>query len=113
MAIVVPLVLNGLWSIINFTCVPNTPQDIGIETEESREQEAIALASGKDKNAEPSPIGIGQAFMLPNVMGYAIAFGFFKLINYAMFFQVGGKMKFACRERFYVSYLVFHLTYLS
>jgi OPA family glycerol-3-phosphate transporter-like MFS transporter 1/2 len=88
MAIVVPLVLNGLWSIINFTCVPNTPKDIGIETEESREQEAIALASGKDKNAEPSPIGIGQAFMLPNVMGYAIAFGFFKLINYAMFFQV-------------------------
>ena len=24
--------------------------------------------------------------MIPNVMGYAIAFGFFKFINYAMFF---------------------------
>jgi hypothetical protein len=88
MAIVIPMVINGLWAVINFTCVPNTPKDIGIETEESREQEAIALAAGKDKDAEPSAIGIAQAFMLPNVMGYAIAFGFFKLINYAMFFQV-------------------------
>jgi len=26
--------------------------------------------------------------MLPNVMSYAIAFGFFKLVNYAMFFQL-------------------------
>ena len=26
--------------------------------------------------------------MLPNVMNYAIAFGFFKLVNYAMFFQL-------------------------
>lgn len=35
-----------------------------------------------------SAIGICEAFQLPNVMGYAIAFGFFKLINYAMFFQL-------------------------
>lgn len=34
------------------------------------------------------PIGFLQAFMLPNVMNYAIAFGFFKLVNYAMFFQL-------------------------
>ncbi|CAE7608984.1 slc37a3, partial [Symbiodinium microadriaticum] len=26
--------------------------------------------------------------MLPNVLSYAIAFGFFKLVNYAMFFQL-------------------------
>ena len=26
--------------------------------------------------------------MIPNVMSYAFAFGFFKLINYAMFFQL-------------------------
>ena len=48
------------------------------------------MAAGKDKNTEPSAIGIVAAFALPNVMGYAIAFGFFKLINYAMFFQVCG-----------------------
>ena len=27
-----------------------------------------------------------QALKIPNVMGYAIAFGFFKFVNYAMFF---------------------------
>mmetsp|Transcript_12540 Transcript_12540/g.33580 ORF Transcript_12540/g.33580 Transcript_12540/m.33580 type:complete len:226 (+) Transcript_12540:780-1457(+) len=27
-----------------------------------------------------------QALMIPNVLGYALAFGFFKFVNYAMFF---------------------------
>merc|ERR1712166_357882 len=31
-------------------------------------------------------IGFMQALKIPNVMGYALAFGFFKFINYAMFF---------------------------
>ena len=43
MAIIIPLVLNGLWAVVNLTCVPNRPQDVNIETEESREQEAAAL----------------------------------------------------------------------
>jgi hypothetical protein len=30
--------------------------------------------------AEAEAIGFFQAFMLPNVMSYAIAFGFFKLV---------------------------------
>lgn len=34
------------------------------------------------------PVGFIQAFLLPNVMNYALAFGFFKLVNYAMFFQL-------------------------
>lgn len=37
---------------------------------------------------EQEPIGFFQAFALPNVLNYAIAFGFFKLVNYAMFFQL-------------------------
>lgn len=84
----IPLVVNGLWSAVVLTCVPNAPKDIGIETEESREADAKAFAAGKSKPDEAAPIGIVQAFLLPNVMGYALAFGFFKLTNYAMFFQV-------------------------
>jgi sugar phosphate permease len=87
-AIIVPMVLNGIWAFVNFLWVPNTPKDIGMETDETRAQDAKAKASGLDVNAEPTPIGIVEAFQLPNVMGYAIAFGFFKLINYAMFFQL-------------------------
>lgn len=33
-------------------------------------------------------VGFLQAFMLPNVINYATAFGFFKLVNYAFFFQL-------------------------
>jgi sugar phosphate permease len=47
----------------------------------------LAAKSGK-AITEPSAIGFFQAFMLPNVLSYAIAFGFFKLVNYAMFFQL-------------------------
>jgi hypothetical protein len=46
-----------------------------------------AKANGTS-TGEAAPIGFFQAFMLPNVLSYAIAFGFFKLVNYAMFFQL-------------------------
>ena len=49
---------------------------------------AAATRAGEAHAAEPEPIGFVQAFLLPNVMSYAIAFGFFKLVNYAMFFQL-------------------------
>ena len=46
---------------------------------EASAAKAVASAS-KASHAEPEPIGFIQAFMLPNVMSYAIAFGFFKLV---------------------------------
>ena len=49
---------------------------------------AKAEASGQDPAELPPPIPISKAVMIPNVMSYAFAFGFFKLINYAMFFQL-------------------------
>ena len=42
----------------------------------------------KTPAVEVKPIGFIEAFQLPNVMSYALAFGFFKLVNYAMFFQL-------------------------
>jgi sugar phosphate permease len=49
----------------------------------------IVTSSGvKKETTEPQPIGFFEAFQLPNVMSYALAFGFFKLVNYAMFFQL-------------------------
>ena len=88
--ITVPAILNGFWSYINFVYVPNTPEEIGIVTETSKAaaaKKAEADATGIVA-AEPAPVGLVQAFMLPNVMSYAVAFGFFKLVNYAMFFQL-------------------------
>jgi len=86
MAIVVPLVFNGLWGFVNLATVPSRPSEWGLETEE--EQEAAAVSGPKDPTQLPPPISIFDAVKIPNVMGYAFAFGFFKLINYAMFFQL-------------------------
>eukprot|EP00596_Hydrurales_sp_CCMP1899_P003824 CAMPEP_0119042288 /NCGR_PEP_ID=MMETSP1177-20130426/14518_1 /TAXON_ID=2985 /ORGANISM="Ochromonas sp, Strain CCMP1899" /LENGTH=471 /DNA_ID=CAMNT_0007008961 /DNA_START=96 /DNA_END=1511 /DNA_ORIENTATION=- len=84
--LIIPAVLNGIWAFINFTTVPSTPEEYGIETENSRAA-AEALKRGVAEDVK-APIGFIEAFMLPNVMNYAIAFGFFKLVNYAMFFQL-------------------------
>ena len=81
--IIIPAIVNGLWSFINFFHVPNTPEDVGIETEKGRRARAAAGAG-----EEAVAIGFIEAFQLPNVMSYSIAFGFFKLVNYAMFFQL-------------------------
>ena len=84
--IIVPAIINGIWALVNFFQVPNTPEDYGVETEASKASAAKAAAGSiEDKRAA---IGFLQAIMLPNVMNYAFAFGFFKLVNYAMFFQL-------------------------
>ena len=54
---------------------------MGIETEE----EKASKASGGG-GSSGGTISFMQAVRIPNVMGYAIAFGFFKFVNYAMFF---------------------------
>ena len=56
-------------------------------TEKERERAAQSAARGVDNDTiytptEVAPIGFWQAFMLPNVLSYAIAFGFFKLVNW-------------------------------
>ena len=86
LCIIIPAVINGFWAFVNFFNVPNTPEEFGVETEGSKAK-ALAASSGVVRD-EPAPIGFIQAFLLPNVMNYAVAFGFFKLVNYAMFFQL-------------------------
>lgn len=38
---------------------------------------------------DPSPIGFFEAFLLPNVLSYAIAFGFFKLVGVVLCCSLG------------------------
>lgn len=56
-----------------------------IITEKERERAAQNINGiGDDGAVTPvasAPIGFLQAFMLPNVLSYAIAFGFFKLVS--------------------------------
>lgn len=86
MAILIPCVVNALWSIVNFTCVPSTKEDVpGLADDEAT---SLVNSTSKKPATPDHPLTIMEAFAIPNVLGYALAFGFFKLINYAMFFQL-------------------------
>lgn len=91
--IVVPAVFNGLWVIPNMYYLPNRPTEVdGLVPDANKpvapKPGSIQATVSKAESAPSQPIGLIEAFMLPNVMNYAIAFGFFKLVNYAMFFQL-------------------------
>jgi hypothetical protein len=77
--LMIPAVINGIWAFVNFFRVPNTPEEFGVETEASKQQKAAASRGAEVEG--PAPIGFIQAFLLPNVMNYAVAFGFFKLVS--------------------------------
>ncbi|KAL3926718.1 MAG: hypothetical protein SGPRY_003172 [Prymnesium sp.] len=78
-ALLLPGVLNGIWGIVNFFFLPNKPSEVGIESEDDAKGGGSSGSSG-------GTVGFVQALKIPNVMGYALAFGFFKFVNYAMFF---------------------------
>jgi sugar phosphate permease len=80
-ALLLPGIANGVWGVVNLYYLPNSPAEVGIQTEE----EKAAKASGGG-GSSGGTISFMQAVRIPNVMGYAIAFGFFKFVNYAMFF---------------------------
>ena len=80
-ALLLPGIANGVWGVVNLYYLPNSPAEVGIETEE----EKASKASGGG-GSSGGTISFMQAVRIPNVMGYAIAFGFFKFVNYAMFF---------------------------
>eukprot|EP00968_Pinguiococcus_pyrenoidosus_P025502 scaffold6180_cov200-Pinguiococcus_pyrenoidosus.AAC.5 len=85
-AILMPLIVNAAWGIVNFTAVPNRPSEV-----QQREETRGLLANGESSTTReklPPAISIGAALKIPNVLSYALAFGFFKLVNYAMFFQL-------------------------
>ena len=79
-ALLLPGVLNGVWGIVNFYYLPNKPSEVGIGEDEDKPGASGGGGGGS------GTIGFVQALQIPNVMGYALAFGFFKFVNYAMFF---------------------------
>lgn len=82
--IIVPAFINGVWGIFNFYFVPNTPEEAGILIESNKP----SATKEPHHHSDDTPIGFFEAMMLPNVLTYSLAFGFFKLVNYAMFFQL-------------------------
>jgi sugar phosphate permease len=84
-ALLIPGLTNGVWGVVNLFFLPNRPSEVGCESEDDKRAAASLLASGGSASKQET-ITFMQALMIPNVLGYAIAFGFFKFVNYAMFF---------------------------
>lgn len=94
-ALFIPAVFNVVWGFLTLRLVPD-PYEIGIITDEVRiRQEKLAAKraelekAGKASDISdegPPPISYLDAIRIPMVAQYAIAFGFFKLTNYVLFF---------------------------
>ena len=93
-ALLIPALTNFGWSFITARLIAD-PYDVGIITPEVRIRQEKMEAKRKEmaENGEimgedtgPAPITYAAALAIPMVAQYAFAFGFFKLINYVLFF---------------------------
>ena len=94
-ALFIPAVSNVLWGFLTVRLIPD-PYEMGIITDEvrKRHEKLAAKRAELEKNGGdsdivdegPPPISYADAIRIPMVAQYAIAFGFFKLTNYVLFF---------------------------
>ena len=93
-ALLIPALTNIAWAFLTMQLVAD-PANVGIITPEVRirqakvEEKRKAMAEqGQIMAADEGPQAITYmgAFRIPMVAQYALAFGFFKLVNYCLFF---------------------------
>ena len=91
-ALLIPSLTNLGWGFLTMRLIAD-PADVGIITDEVRIRMAkleAARANLKDgetiEDEGPKPISYAAAIRIPMVAQYAVAFGFFKLTNYVLFF---------------------------
>ena len=89
-ALVLPAVLNISWGVVVMKHLPARPEDVQLETEESAARALAEQISGRRNNGDDddvddgsrlttSPISFMAAMRIPNVLSYALAFGFLKV----------------------------------
>jgi len=92
-ALVIPSITNVIWAGVTLTLKAD-PADDGIVTPDAKKRAAKMEAERKEAAEEGEAfvdegvqaIGFFDAFKIPMVVQYALAFGFFKLVNYCLFF---------------------------
>jgi sugar phosphate permease len=93
-ALTIPALTNVAWAFLTAQLVAD-PFTVGIVTPEVRIRQAKLEAKRKEmaeqghtmeKDEGPKPISYMGALQIPMVAQYAVAFGFFKLTNYVLFF---------------------------
>lgn len=89
LALVIPAICNVAWAFLCLSLVPD-PEEFGIDvgdvTGKVRAKSEVKGGGEPAAVVEKSPISFKDALAIPMVLSYAIAFGFFKLTNYCLFF---------------------------
>ncbi|CAM9216009.1 unnamed protein product [Chrysoparadoxa australica] len=95
-ALAVPAICNFAWGVWCYLLLPANPTEVGIEgpsdipkPKKTANDEVGAGASLIPPGLyakEMEPISVSDALKIPAVAMYALAFGFFKLVNYTLFF---------------------------
>ncbi len=89
-ALVVPAVCNLGWGALCMYGLTPDPEEMGIDTSTLGKKvvakKEVKKGTADTDSGEAKPIGFLEALAIPNVAGYAFAFGFFKLTNYVLFF---------------------------
>jgi OPA family glycerol-3-phosphate transporter-like MFS transporter 1/2 len=94
-ALLVPALCNVGWGFLTLGLIADpyeadiiTPEvKIRLANLEAKKKEAAESGVAVDESGPP-PISYIDAFKIPMVAQYALAFGFFKLVNYTMFFNL-------------------------
>ena len=93
-AILIPAAFNVAWGFLTIQLIPD-PAEIGIVTAEvkarlekleTKRKEMAEKGLTAEADEGPTPITYRAALAIPMVAQYAVAFGFFKLTNYVLFF---------------------------
>eukprot|EP01084_Bolivina_argentea_P024114 44994_1 len=82
-AVIIPALANLAWGINVWATVPARPEQVGMSLEGSTSTVKSQVSDDRDL---PPPISFMDALKIPSVISYALAFGFFKLVNYVLFF---------------------------
>ncbi|GMH47451.1 hypothetical protein TrRE_jg8824 [Triparma retinervis] len=86
-SLIIPAICNLAWGFLCMYGLTPEPEEMGIDTSSFNAKKSSAAKPAAGTPVAPAkPIGFMDALMIPNVAGYAFAFGFFKLTNYVLFF---------------------------
>mmetsp|Transcript_6244 Transcript_6244/g.8273 ORF Transcript_6244/g.8273 Transcript_6244/m.8273 type:complete len:479 (-) Transcript_6244:511-1947(-) len=78
---IIAAVCSLVWGCLLYFCTPSRPEEVGLSLD--GDAPPPVQEEGEDL---PPPITFGEALKIPGVSTYAMAFGFFKLVNYVIFF---------------------------
>lgn len=85
-ALIIPAMANIGWGLVCMFLLPERPEDLVVKKTKRGSDYSISESSLVPSGEDMPSISFFDAVRIPNVLGYSLGFGFFKFINYAIFF---------------------------